>query len=207
MMDKTIEYYNKNANVFSLGTGKLDFSKMQNHFLEFLSKGDYILDFGCGSGRDAKYFLTHGMNVDLVDGSWKMCEIAAKTTGLPPQCVLFQNFCSKKFYDGIWACASLLHLYPDELIKVLKNLSNCLKENGICYISFKYGEFEGNRNNRYFLDMTERKMLHFLENFGELFVLEMLSSNDARKEKNDELWLNVFLRKEKKDGCKEMDEV
>ncbi len=195
MINKTVEYYNVNANAFSLDTEKLDFSEMQNNFLKFLSKGNYILDFGCGTGRDARYFIEHGMNVDLIDGSWKMCDIAWKNTGIKPKCLLFQEFYEVRKYDGIWACASLLHLFPDELIRVLTNLAISLKKDGLCYISFKYGQFEGIRNNRYFLDMNERKMIQILKKVGLFSILEMYITKDVRKERNEELWLNVFLRK------------
>lgn len=38
-----------------------------------------------------------------------------------------------------------------------------LRKNGILYVSFKYGSFEGMRNGRYFTDMTEEKLAYLLE--------------------------------------------
>lgn len=203
MINITVEYYNENADAFSSDTQNLDFSEIQDNFLKFLSEGDRILDFGCGAGRDARYFLAHGMRVDLIDGSWRMCDIAGKNTGIEPKCMLFQEFCGMGEYDGVWACASLLHLFPEELIEVLTNLSASLKDGGLCYISFKYGEFEGIRNSRYFLNMTERRMTKILEEIGMFHVMEMFVSRDVRKKRKDELWLNVFLKKgrKRKDEC------
>lgn len=59
-MDNTIEYYNQNAEQFVQGTLSVDFTATQERFLAKLTAGAYILDFGCGSGRDTKYFLDKG---------------------------------------------------------------------------------------------------------------------------------------------------
>lgn len=57
-MGKTIDYYNENAKSFIDGTVSVDFTQIQNIFLELLPDEAHILDFGCGSGRDTKYFWT-----------------------------------------------------------------------------------------------------------------------------------------------------
>ena len=66
----------------------------------------------------------------------------------------FLDFYEKERYNGIWACSSILHLNSKELLRVLKNISAALKPDGIFYTSFKYGTFEGERNGRFFNDMT-----------------------------------------------------
>ena len=124
----TIKYYDEYAEKFRNDTENLDISLMQDKFLSFLSVGDYVLDFGCGVGRDAKYFLDHGIQVDMVDASKSMCAIAHHKTGKMPFCVMFQKFSAVDKYNGIWACASLLHLSSKELVTVLKNLSRSLKK-------------------------------------------------------------------------------
>ena len=72
-MEKTIDYYNENAKRFIDGTVSVDFSQIQNVFLELLPNNACILDFGCGSGRDTKYFLERGYQVDAMDGSKELC--------------------------------------------------------------------------------------------------------------------------------------
>ncbi len=61
-MNETLDYYDKNAEVFVNGTADIEFSEMQDIFLAKLPAGATILDFGCGSGRDARYFLQKGYN-------------------------------------------------------------------------------------------------------------------------------------------------
>ena len=59
-MNNTLKYYNQNANEFVQGTLSVDFKQTQDRFLGKLSSGEYILDFGCGSGRVTKYFMDMG---------------------------------------------------------------------------------------------------------------------------------------------------
>ena len=79
-IDKTLKYYNKNAQSFASGTVSVKFTEVQDKFLEKLNPDAYILDFGCGAGRDTKYFLSRGYQVDAVDGSEQLCRIASEYT-------------------------------------------------------------------------------------------------------------------------------
>ena len=75
MTNKTLDYYNKNAESFIQGTVLADMKDMQNNFLKELS-GNKILDFGCGSGRDTKCFIELGYDVEAIDGSLELCKSA-----------------------------------------------------------------------------------------------------------------------------------
>lgn len=194
-MTKTIQYYDKNALDFTASTKSVDFNMIQKQFLKKISKGDYILDFGCGSGRDTKYFLSQGYQVDATDGSAEICRIASEYTGIPVKQMLFQELAVEKVYDGIWACSSILHLPYKELKDVLVKMSRALKENGIVYTSFKYGTFEGERNGRYFTDMTEEKLEELLRKTSVFHTEEQWISTDVRPNRGDEKWLNIILRK------------
>lgn len=79
----TLDYYNKNAKKFITGTISVDFGIVQNHFLDKLHPGAEILDYGCGSGRDTKYFLNQGYKVTAIDGSQELCKLASEYTGIP----------------------------------------------------------------------------------------------------------------------------
>lgn len=194
-MMKTINYYNKNALDFVTSTKNVDFNTIQIKFSEKLPRGAYILDFGCGSGRDTKYFLSQGYRVDAMDGSEEICRLASEYTGIPVRHMLFQELTVSDIYDGIWACSSILHLPYDELKKVLIRMSHALKEDGIIYTSFKYGIFEGERNGRYFTDMTEKKLDRLLDKTPDFRVEEQWISTDVRPGREDENWLNIILRK------------
>lgn len=169
-MGNTTDYYNENAKKFIDGTVSVDFKHIQDTFLVLLPESAKILDFGCGSGRDTKYFLEHGCSVDAMDGSLKLCKAASEYTGIAVKHMLFQDLNEKEMYDGIWACASILHVKREELPDIIRKMSLATKANGIIYLSFKYGDFEGERNGRYFTDMTEESMAEILADFPEFKV-------------------------------------
>lgn len=194
-MQKTLDYYNRNAREFIEGTAGVDFSRIQNHFLFLLPKEALILDFGCGSGRDTKYFLEKGFRVEAADGSEELCRLASAYTGIPVKQMLFQELDETEKYDGIWACASILHLRRDELPEVFMKICRALKRGGILYASFKYGDFEGERNGRYFTDLTEETADKLLESVPELKIKERWVTGDVRAGRGAEKWLNMILRR------------
>ena len=193
--DITINYYDNNAEQFAGSTQAVNFSNVQDRFLNTLPNGAWILDFGCGSGRDSLYFLNKGYQVDAMDGSAKLCQIASETTGLTVQNMLFSELKEIDKYDGIWACASILHLPKSELSDVLCKMIRALKSDGYIYTSFKYGDFEGYRNGRYFSDFTEKSFQEYLESNTQVEIDECWISTDVRPDRRDEKWLNLILKK------------
>lgn len=191
----TLVYYDKHANEFYKSTVNVEFVATQNQFLSKLKKGSYILDFGCGSGRDAKYFLEHSYRVDAVDGSIELCKLARGYAGIEVKNMLFHELEEVDKYDGIWACSSILHLPVDELVDVMRKMRIALKENGIVYTSFKYGTFAGERNGRFFTDMTEQTFAEFLSKIKGLEIEEQWITSDVRPGRGEERWLNLILRK------------
>lgn len=194
MDNKTLNYYNQNGETFVSSTISVDFKNTQDKFLSKL-QGKEILDFGCGSGRDTKYFLDAGYDVTAADGSAELCKLASKYTGIHVQQMLFQELDDDEKYDGIWACSSILHLPKDELRSVVKKMVAALKPNGIIYTSFKYGEFEGERNGRYFTDFTVETFTTFVQHIENLKLKEHWITGDVRPERGEEKWLNLILQK------------
>ena len=194
-MDKTIEYYNQNADMFAQGTRLVDVTIVQERFRKMLPVGSRILDFGCGSGRDTKYFLEKGYQVAATDGSAELCRLAGSFTGIKVKEMLFQELDEIGVYDGIWACSSILHLPKQELLPVIRKMCDALKDNGVIYTSFKYGDFEGERNGRYFTDFTEDTFDKFIKVIQELTIEEEWITSDVRPGRGEEKWLNLILRK------------
>lgn len=193
-MNETIYYYDNNAEAFADSTADIEFSEIQDLFLGELERGSEILDFGCGSGRDTRYFLQHGYRVTAVDGSAELCRIAEGQTVIPVIQMDFRDFDEKDKYDGIWACASILHLPKDELKSVLTHMEMALHTGGIIYTSFKYGDFFGMRNGRYFTDFTEDSFKCFAAEIEYIMIEKIWITNDARPGRQDEKWLNTILR-------------
>lgn len=192
---KTLDYYNKNARSFAEATVDVDFYDTQKYFQNLLPEQGYILDFGCGSGRDTKYFLDKGFQVKAVDGSKELCRLAAEYTGIKVGQMLFEDLDEKEIYDGIWACSSILHLPKTELTGVIGKMCAALKASGIIYTSFKYGEYEGERNGRYFTDFTIENFRKFIQNIDSVKIEEYWITGDVRQGRGEEKWLNLILRK------------
>lgn len=195
MLNKTINYYDTNAKEFVEGTLNVDFKTTQDKFINKLPAKGYILDFGCGSGRDTKYFLAKDFNVDAIDGSIELCKIASEYTNIKVRHMYFNELSIVNKYDGIWACSSILHLSLDDLVDVFKRMSKALKDEGIIYTSFKYGDFSGERNGRFFTDMTEDSFAKLIANVENLKVEEQWITADVRPQRGNEKWLNLILRK------------
>ena len=194
-MTNTINYYNQNAENFIANTQNADMHPTQERFLRLLDANTSILDFGCGSGRDTKYFLEKGYQVTATDGSAELCRLASEFTGIKVKEMLFQELDAINQYDGIWACSSILHLPKKELLPVIQKMCEALKDNGIIYTSFKYGDFEGERNGRYFTDFTEKTFREVVEKIPELTIEEHWITSDVRPGRGEEKWLNLILRK------------
>lgn len=195
MDTKTIRYYNDNAQAFVRSTQNVTFNTIQDRFLSKLDDSAYILDFGCGSGRDTKYFFDHGHQVDAIDGSAEMVKVASEYSGLPVRHMYFVELDQDDMYDAIWACSSLLHVARNELPDIFRRCAQALKEDGLFYVSFKYGDFEGYRNQRYFTDLTEESLEKLVAQIPGLEIEETWYSADVRPGREEEKWLNAFLRK------------
>lgn len=194
MINKTLNYYDQNADIFVQGTVSVDFKETQDKFLQALS-GKKILDFGCGSGRDTKYFMESGLDVTAIDGSQKLCKRASEYTGIQVKHMMFQDLDEVDCYDGIWACSSILHLPKDELKAVFNKMGRALKLNGIIYTSFKYGDFEGERNGRFFTDFNLEIFKDFIKDVKDILIEEAWITGDVRPGREEEKWLNLLLRK------------
>ena len=202
--NKTLAYYNTNAHRFNSDTLDVEFSGIQDSFLARLKPGAFILDFGCGSGRDSRYFLQKGYKVEACDGSEEMVKAAAQNAGIPVKRMLFSELNEKDRYDGIFACASILHVPSKELPDIITRMKKAVKTDGILYVSFKYGTFEGIRNGRYFTDLTEESLQVILDKVGGLEIIRTGITGDARPGREDEKWLNVLLRKEEETKAEEI---
>lgn len=194
MNNKTLDYYNHHAQSFVSSTISVNFKPIQDKFINAL-RGKQVLDFGCGSGRDTRYFLEAGFCVTAVDGSEEMCRYAREYTGIPVRHMLFQELDAQDKYDGIWACSSILHLPKNELREVLSKIVDALHNDGIIYTSFKYGDFEGERNGRYFTDFSIETFTEFIKDIEKISMETYWITTDVRPGRGEEKWLNVMLRK------------
>jgi SAM-dependent methyltransferase len=191
-MNSTQEYYQRNADQFFQDTVSVDLHHLHARFLEHLPSASRILDAGCGSGRDAKAFLDRGFQVSAFDASPALAELASRHLGQPVQARTFAEVVEKEAYEGIWACASLLHVSAVEMPFVLAKLWAALKPGGVLYCSFKLGVGEREQNGRRFTDANEAQMSRWLESLEGVREKQFWRTPDARPERSEE-WLNCLL--------------
>jgi len=192
----TLNYYETNAHIYKEFWGD-EFSKNYNFdipdiFLNYLKKNSKILDLGCGLGRDSKYFKDLGYSVKSIDGSLEMCKIASNLLNEKVEQLNFLDIEFEDEFDGIFACASLLHLSNDDLLIVLKKISNALKDNGILYTCFKYGNSTRVDKGRFYNDMNEEKFLNLINNINDLKIIRTWVTEQY---KTDTKFINYIIRK------------
>lgn len=191
-MTSTLNYYNQNASSFFSGTVNVDMSVLHNRFLSAVSAGGSILDAGCGSGRDTKAFLDRGYRVTAFDASIELANLAKVHTGIEVKVRSFFEVEELACYDGIWACASLLHVPHEEIPKALTCLWNALRAGGTFYLSFKLGTGERVQDGRHFTDVSDEQLRAWLAALPEIQGIETWISTDQRPGRTEQ-WLNALI--------------
>lgn len=188
------DYYQQNAQRFFDETVDVDMSAVYQPFLALLKPGARILDAGCGSGRDTKAFSELGYAVDAFDASAELAERAERLIGRPVEVMRFQELTAVEHYDGIWCCASLLHVPEKELPEVMALLANALKPGGVWYVSFKYGTGERVKDGRRFTDMNEDRLRGIVSTLQGIRVKDIWTTGDRRPDRDD-VWVNGLVVK------------
>jgi len=153
----TLTWYNQRAAQFAAQTADLDMGALHERFLRHVRPGGRILDAGCGTGRDAVAFARSGFLVTAFDASAEMVRVATERSGprVTVKHMRFEEVDWRGEFDGIWACASLLHVPRGAFKAVALRLCAALKPAGAWYMSFKFGQGERVSVGRLFIDHTD----------------------------------------------------
>lgn len=193
---KSIKYYQDNAKSFYDRTIGADMSHIYKKFFAVLPPKAKILDAGCGSGRDSKYFLSLGYEVVAFDGSEEMVKLSTREIGKQTLHLRFEDMNFDCEFDAVWASLSLLHVPYDQMRDVLIKIRCALKFGGIFYASYKYGDYAMKSQERDFYNMTEKTILPYIKGLFE--VIEIWESPDTISTiapSSSKTLLNVLCRK------------
>ncbi len=193
MENTTTRYYTENAQAFFADTVAVGMDPLYARFLPHIPPGGHILDAGCGSGRDTLAFLQAGYRVTAFDASPTLAALAERHTGQPVQVLRFEDLAWRREFDGIWACASLLHVPAADLPEVLGRLALALRPGGVLYASFKFGRGEREHQGRRFTDLDEAGLRTLLGQVPGLTERETWVTEDLRPGRAAERWLNTLL--------------
>lgn len=148
----TIRYYNSNADVYATQTLFLPMENLYTPFfkgakneltgiqLDSLPEGARLLDAGCGAGRDVRYFISRGYIVVGFDAAAGMVRKCQEYPHAYCKQMSFADVDYKEEFEGVWACASLLHLETAQAQDAIKKLTTALKPGGRMFIAVKKGE-------------------------------------------------------------------
>jgi SAM-dependent methyltransferase len=190
----SVKYYNENASKYIADTFEADMSNIRNKFTALLPVNGKILDAGCGSGRDLKAFKELGFEVYGIDASEVFVEHCKSIIDAKIELSTFQDYTTDTKFDGIWACATLLHVRPEELSDVLSKFFGFLKNDGVFFMSFKYGVYDYVKDGRYFNCYTTESIIELLNAFDGVEILENFVTSDVREGRADEKWVNVIVK-------------
>lgn len=192
----TLEYYNKNAKMYFEQTIEGDMQENYDRFLNKISQNSYILDFGCGSGRDSKYFIEHGYKVKAIDGSVEMCKLARLYINQNVECMKFEELNDIEIYDAIWACSSILHVEKEKLPEILNKMITAVKPNGIIYASFKKGEGYEIKDGKYYNYLTIEELESILKKINpNVKIIDYYETLSSTKRPTKVIWANYLMKK------------
>lgn len=187
-------YYDHNADDFFTNTCDVEMTQLYEKFEPYLHENAKLLDAGCGSGRDTKHFLSQGYDVIAIDASDEMVKRATEFTGVDVKKLFFEEIDYINHFDGVWTCASLLHVSKQNIPTVFTKFIDALKVNGVWYMSFKYGVDEREKDGRLFNDYIETTLNELLIGYIQLEILEIWLTDDRRPDRDDK-WINVIVKK------------
>jgi SAM-dependent methyltransferase len=193
--DLTVTYYDTHAREYARDTLGVDMAPLHEPFLALVPTGRHILDAGCGSGRDTLAFLKRGYRVTAFDASAALARLAGQVSGLPVAVLRFQDVNYQAEFDGIWACASLLHVPRREIGEVFTRLTQALRPGGVWYMSFKVGEGQAVRDGRFFNDLTDRTLRELIDRQSALAVLRTWQTQDVRQDRRGTSWVNALVKR------------
>lgn len=197
VQNRTLEFYDEHAARYCRDTLKVDMRRSRAQFLEFVPQGGRILDAGCGSGRDSSAFRTTGYKVTAIDASPAMVRVARRR-GVPARVKSFQQIDEVEAFDGIWACASLLHVPRANVVAVLRRLKRALRRHGVLYITLKYGTGESvGADGRFFSYYTPKDFGKRLQRAG-LRPVQHWVSDDKPSAKPT--WVTYLVRRRTSTG-------
>lgn len=194
----TLKYYNENSELYFEQTIKADLTACYKKFEKELPEDAYILDFGCGSGRDSKYFIDKGYKVKAIDGSQGMCDLAKRYINQDVVCMKFEELNEAEVYDGIWACSSILHVEKENLKDILERMINALKKSGVIYASFKKGTTYEIKEEKYYNNITREeieKIINSIDKNIKITDYFETGSTTKRLGDNEVVWCNFIIKK------------
>jgi SAM-dependent methyltransferase len=143
-IEQTLAAYETASDAFRekyLGAAGVD-----DHHAAFVDAldGERVLDVGCGPGRDVASFAADGYEVVGLDVSQSFLRTASDQS---PESGFARGDMrtipvAGRSFDGLWSCASLLHVPREDAVPTLREFRRVLVPGGVAFLSLKRRPFD-----------------------------------------------------------------
>lgn len=199
MIDTTIDYYDKNAKDLIDNYDNANMSEIYNRIEKYLSPNSILLDIGCGSGRDIRYFHSKNIETYGIDASKKFIEIFKQSYPSLSKFVYYSVLpeihipnIPNKYFDIIFSMATWMHLHQSDHNKTIVNIKNNLKDNGILILGYSYNQ---RANDPRFFEVLDPKKVALLFSQHGFYLLDEYFTKDSLNRENLEWITQVFKLK------------
>jgi len=188
------DFYRENHSKYFERTFNINPSSFLSPLTAKLAPDAFIIDIGCGSGRDLLWLKNRGFPVMGFERSPELAELARKSAGCE---VLEGDFISYDFSsiraDAVVLIGALAHIPHADFETVLRNIAAAIKDNGLMLITVKEGtgSAEDDKGRIFYLFQHE----NLEEIFASLGFQLLEFSRDVSKTGTGEIWLKYLLQK------------
>lgn len=191
----TLSFYESNADSYAQRTSSADLAPIYEQFLPLVPPGGRILDVGCGGGRDLRAFHLRGFKCIGIDPSKRLARIAHEYSGCETLVMGAEDLMFTSSFDGVWACASLLHVPRSQLLAALARIFCALKPAGVMFISMQQGGGEAVApDGRFFARYSSVELERVVSSAG-FVVLKTWVTDDALPiGRRNIAWVNLLAR-------------
>ena len=188
------DYYQKNYKAYHEKTFSIDPSSFLDPFAKRLPGDAFVLDVGCGSGRDLLWMKKRGFDVIGFERSPGLAKLARDNAGCEVIEGDFETYdFSSILVDAIMAIGALVHLPHEGFSKIFENITSAIPDYGSVLITLKKGSGElKHPDGRIFYMWEDPKAREMFDTLG--FKVCGVSSSVSKTGSGD-VWMTYVLDK------------
>lgn len=136
----TYQFYQEHSQEYAEKTRAMEMQNFIHRWARLLPPHAQVADLGCGAGRDLRLFKAQGLTATGIDISPKMAALAEEYSQCPVYVADLQNLpILSESQDGIWLCAVLVHLPPEQWPAALSEVLRIARDGAVVFIAVKQG--------------------------------------------------------------------
>ena len=191
---KITDFYQKKYKAYHEKTFSIDPSSFLKPLVKKLPAEAFILDVGCGSGRDLLWIKKQGFEGIGFERSPGLAQLARENVGCEVIDGDFETYDFSLFlFDAIILVGALVHIPYERFSKVFENITSAISKHGIILITLKEGsEVRTDSDGRTFYLWQDEKARRVFDTLG--FTVCGVSKSVSKTESND-VWMSYILDK------------